>query len=191
MHLFFVSLTFFFLSFFPSYVFVSELLKLNKKIKKHPAFINATWQCVYFFLLQMRTLQPISGIPRIGEWLALKKDKLYGELNLVPILWNVSTYLSSGQACQLRQGKPAGLHLIAILSNSNKPKGLIVFLLVAYFSMCLLHITKSVLHKKSRANIDWKKKNSWVLRCICILGMFLDSVLQENKKLPCSILCSI
>jgi len=79
--------------------FVSEPLELNRKTKT-TAVINATWQHFFSFLSQMRTLQPISGIPRIGEWLAHKKDKSYGELNLAPILWNVSTYLSGRrQAC--------------------------------------------------------------------------------------------
>lgn len=80
----------------------------NKQTKKsNPATINVKYYVTIFFsfLLQMRTLQPISGIPKIVEWLAHRKDKLCGELNLALILWNVSTYLPSvRQACHCVKG---------------------------------------------------------------------------------------
>lgn len=82
---------------------------LNKQTNKksNPAIINVKYYVTIFFsfLLQMRTLQPISGIPKIVEWLAHRKDKLCGELNLALILWNVSTYLPSvRQACHCVKG---------------------------------------------------------------------------------------
>lgn len=80
----------------------------------------------------MRTLQPISGIPRIGEWRAHKKDKLYGELNLAPILWNVSTYFSSAYQKAKHAFVSRQVNRMAFdthfFNPSDKQKGLVILL---------------------------------------------------------------